>query len=197
MISLICALKAESNEGIEGLFPVTYSGVGKINATIAALNLIKTNRPTNIINFGTAGGRPELLNKIVRCSSFFQRDIDCSEIGHQVGITPFEDIPTILTFHYENWFDKPFLCHYVCASGDNFYTEKTFSKYDVVDMEAYAIAKVCYLHNVQFTSFKFITDNGDESAAFDWNLNLAKSADLFFDLFKKLHEKINENSSHR
>ena len=35
-------------------------------------------------------------------------------------------------------------------------------------MEAYAIAKVCYLHNVDFISYKYITDDG---SADDWVSN--------------------------
>jgi adenosylhomocysteine nucleosidase len=40
-------------------------------------------------------------------------------------------------------------------------------------MEAYALAKVCYLRDVPFISFKYITDGADEQAHEDWYSNLA------------------------
>ena len=39
---------------------------------------------------------------------------------------------------------------------------------DVVDMEAYAIAKVCKLENIQFKCFKYISDKADGNAENDW-----------------------------
>ena len=53
---------------------------------------------------------------------------------------------------------------------------------DVVDMEAYAIAKVCKLENIEFKCFKYISDNADENADNDWNKNLAKGASAFANL---------------
>jgi nucleoside phosphorylase len=42
---------------------------------------------------------------------------------------------------------------------------------DVYDMEAYALAKVCFVYNVDFISFKYITDNVNEHSAGDWEQN--------------------------
>ena len=47
-------------------------------------------------------------------------------------------------------------------------------KVDVVDMEAYAIAKVCKLENIEFKCFKYISDNADDNANIDWNENLSQ-----------------------
>jgi len=38
-------------------------------------------------------------------------------------------------------------------------------------MEAYALAKVCYIYDVPFISFKYITDNANEHSAGDWEQN--------------------------
>ena len=50
---------------------------------------------------------------------------------------------------------------------------------DAVDMEAYAIAKVCKLENIEFKCFKFISDNADENANNDWKANLKLGASAF------------------
>jgi adenosylhomocysteine nucleosidase len=49
-------------------------------------------------------------------------------------------------------------------------------------MEAYAIAKVCKLENIEFKCFKYISDNADENADNDWNKNLSKGASAFTSL---------------
>ena len=55
---------------------------------------------------------------------------------------------------------------------------------DVVDMEAYAIAKVCKLENIEFKCFKYISDNADKNANNDWKANLALGVKAFAQLIK-------------
>jgi len=64
--------------------------------------------------------------------------------------------------------------------------------YDVVDMEAYAIAKCCYECDVDFVSFKYITDGANDDAASDWNENCKKGAVAFVEILKKYMENKNE-----
>ena len=45
---------------------------------------------------------------------------------------------------------------------------------DVVDMEAFAIAKVCKLTRVNFSCYKYVTDSADENASHDWQKLVAK-----------------------
>ena len=58
-------------------------------------------------------------------------------------------------------------------------TNKLIWKLDVVDMEAYAIAKVCKLEGIEFKCFKYISDNADENATSDWIENCKKGAKSF------------------
>ena len=68
---------------------------------------------------------------------------------------------------------------YSCGSGDSFVNQKIDMTVDVVDMEAYAIAKVCKLENIEFKCFKYISDKADENANVDWNENLALGVSAF------------------
>ena len=43
-------------------------------------------------------------------------------------------------------------------------------------MEAYAIAKVCFINKIEFISFKYITDDGSPD---DWKHNCSKGIKLF------------------
>ena len=50
---------------------------------------------------------------------------------------------------------------------------------DLVDMEAYALAKVCKLELIKFRCFKYVSDNADENAPNEWLENCKKGAKLF------------------
>ena len=56
---------------------------------------------------------------------------------------------------------------------------------DLVDMEGYALNKVCEHHGVKFEAYKFISDNANESAGEDWTESAANGAHLFADLLPK------------
>jgi len=162
----VAALKDE----VVGLDYFHFLGVGKINATIKTTELIHKFKPKEIINFGTAGSLNNKLNGIIECTKFYQRDMDCRGLlNFKLGQTPFDKINEII--YSENG--------YSCGSGDNFVTTKIEMDVDVVDMEAYAIAKVCSIKGVKFRCFKFISDNADKSADNDWNKNLKIAAKKF------------------
>ena len=93
------------------------------------------------------------------------------------GETPFEDDPQ-LTIKSTSEFN-PIKRNALCGSGDNFVEDKTNYYGEVVDMEAYALAKVCYKRQVPFISFKYITDGADEQAHEDWEANLAQGIEEF------------------
>ena len=66
-----------------------------------------------------------------------------------------------------------------CGSGDNFVDQQIEMETDLVDMEAYAIAKVCKLASVEFYCFKYISDTANENASDDWGTNVKKGAEIF------------------
>ena len=155
-----------------GLEYFNHTGVGKINATYNTLKLINIHKPKLIINYGTAGAINTKLNGIVECTKFFQRDMDVRGLDFELGETPFDKIKEIITSKDG----------YSCGTGDSFVNKKIDMDVDVVDMEAYAIAKVCKLKNIEFKCFKYISDNADVNADNDWNKNLAKGASAFASL---------------
>ena len=56
----------------------------------------------------------------------------------------------------------------------------------VIDMEAFAIAKVCALEGVPFCSLKYVTDGSDSNASSDWAANLPRAAARFREAFDRL-----------
>jgi adenosylhomocysteine nucleosidase len=50
---------------------------------------------------------------------------------------------------------------------------------DVVDMEAYAIAKACVRNKIEFRCFKYITDQADEQAHDSWKQSVSNGEKFF------------------
>ena len=180
-ILLTCAL-TEETQGELNNFNIIYTGVGKVNATYALtthFGKYGSYIPYDIvINYGTAGSRKIKKKTLVDCTKFVQRDMDVTGLGFMRGETPFEDdIPLMLDFGITKY--NPIKRRATCGSGDSFVEDRTQYYGEVVDMEAYALAKICYLRKVPFVSFKYITDGADEQAHEDWEANLADGIKLF------------------
>ena len=180
-ILIVSALDVETQGQLEDWKPhnLLITGVGKVNATykltkrLAVEGSIDYDARINlVINYGTAGSRKIKKKTLVDCTKFIQRDMDVTGLGFMRGETPFEDEPPLMLdfgiTKYNNIKRRA-----VCGSGDNFVEDRTQYYGEVVDMEAYALAKVCYLRDIPFVSFKYITDGADEQAHEDWEANLA------------------------
>ena len=162
----VAALKEET----VGLNYFHHVGVGKINATYNLTKLIHRYKPSEVINYGTAGAIKKGLCGIIECTKFYQRDMDVRGLlDLKLGETPFDKINEII------YSDEG----HSCGSGDSFVNKKIEIDVDLVDMEAYALAKVCKLEGVEFKCFKFISDNADNNALVDWTENCKKGAKLF------------------
>ena len=162
----VAALKEET----VGLNYFHHIGVGKVNATYNLTKLIQEHKPSEVINYGTAGAIKKGLSGIVEVTKFYQRDMDVRGLlDLKLGETPFDDINEIINLNEG----------YSCGSGDNFVNKQIEMKIDLVDMEAYALAKVCKLESIKFRCFKYISDNADDSASIDWLENCKKGAKLF------------------
>jgi len=78
----------------------------------------------------------------------------------------------------------------VCGTGDSFVTAAdpwlAENNVGVVDMELFAIARVCAHYGVPWRAFKFITDGADEAAADHWSANVAKGEALFWDVLRQV-----------
>jgi adenosylhomocysteine nucleosidase len=141
-----------------------------------------------VINVGTAGSAKFPTHSVVECTRFLQRDMDVRPLGFQIGETPF-DSAALSEIAVERKFRE--LPEARCGSGDNFETMKADEARaagldcDVVDMEAFALAKVCALEKIEFASVKYITDGSDHKAAGDWKDNVSKAAQIFGDLAQR------------
>ena len=177
---IVCALEQETQTQLNvwagAKYDFLYTGVGKVNATYHLTSYLSRslgwtiNKPKLIINYGTAASKN--YKGLVDCTRFIQRDMDATPLGFKKGETPFEEEPSIIDFsHIKN----PIALNLTCYTGDTFATDLTPYD-DVVDMEAYALAKTCRNLGIDFVSYKYISDDGN---ADDWEKNCGKGIEEF------------------
>ena len=175
-------------EEAQGLFEpagaeVLYTGVGKVNSAWALTRrLARAPRPRLVLDFGTVGSPRFPVHTLVECTRFVQRDMDATPLGIPHGTTPFDPLPAVLAVPRR----LPALPEATCGSADHFVIARTVHDADVVEMEAYALAKVCQHEQVEFMAVKYVTDGADDSAHLDWAANLPRAAAAFFEIYRTL-----------
>lgn len=169
------------------------SGIGKVNAAVGAVELIRRYSPDALVNTGVAGGIDAALNvmDVVVGTRAAYHDVDCgpeSEHGQVQGLPLYFEADanlarTALSIRCETRLHGGLIC-----SGDRFITnrneldeiKRTYPEGLAVDMESGALAQVCYLYGVPFLSFRIISDTPGTAGHFDqyqnfWETMAARS----------------------
>ena len=178
---IVTALEGELDPSkIPAGIPIVYSGVGKVNATMATLEAIHEFNPKTIINFGTVGKINPQLHGLLSIKKVIQRDMQTEPLAPR-GTTPFCNKPC-------KYFSKAGT--YTCGTGDSFVTSQDDwliqQQVDVVDMELFAIAAVAHHHQIPWLSFKYITDDANEDSGDHWQEKMNAGEELFLEELSKL-----------
>ena len=173
-IGIIVAMDKELQQ-LRPLFPedkviLQKSGIGKVNAAIQTVEMIRQYKPDVIISSGCAGGNGDDINvqDVVVSTQLAYHDVYCGEaIGHSVygqvqGFPARFEADAHLLRVAQQTGAKPGLI----VTGDWFVDSKDkmreiighFPDAKAVDMESAAIAHACYIYKVPFISFRVISD---------------------------------------
>lgn len=188
---------------------VVRSGIGKVNAAIAAQILISEFNVDCIINTGVAGGIKSGINvgDIVISSDAMEHDFDTTAFGDELGVIPRMRTSVFKADKYlidialkaanDNIDGKAYVGRIV--SGDRFVSSKEearrlgqqFSAY-AVEMEGAAIAHTAYLNDIPFVIIRSISDNADGNATSDFNLFVKKASIVSSNIVKEMIDIIKE-----
>ena len=189
---IVTALAGELPDAAPEL--ILFRGVGKIYAThVLSRYLDRLPEIITVIIYGTCGGAYKVTpGTLVKATTFVQGDMDCGEkLSKGPGITFGDDeaISGIIDYGTDG-----LICRTQDQFIENFEALDLFehliagNKFNIVDMEAYALAKVCAMMGKDFICYKFVSDSADENAADDWHKNVAKGESMFYDVLKENHD---------
>ena len=174
-IGMIVAMDKELKQ-LRPLFPenkviLQKRGIGKVNAAIQTVEMIRQYKPDVIISSGCAGGNGDDVNvqDVVVSSELAYHDVYC---GTAIDSTTVYGQVQGLPARYQA---DPYLLEKalltgakpgLIVTGDWFVDSKDkmleiishFPEAKAVDMESCAIAQACYINKVPFISFRVISD---------------------------------------
>lgn len=148
--------------------PVIFSGVGKVNAAMAATRACERGY-TRIINLGSCGSVKRKAGEFFKIGTVFQ-DIDSSPIA-EYGLTPFESGDKHLTLDHASDISLFTTDYFYDSDQEHKYSNhylRMVNECDIMDMECYALAKVCAAYKVEFHAYKWVSDDGDAAS---WQAN--------------------------
>lgn len=154
---------------------IMKSGIGKVNAALATMQLIGQFAPDLVINTGVAGGTgsdAKILDVVVG-KQIAYHDVWCGPdtVVGQAARCPrfFESDERVTSLPVLQ--GNPHVRHGLIASGDVFVAEpevvarikSLYPEVLAVDMESAAIAHTCYLLNTPFFCLRVVSDTPGEA----------------------------------
>lgn len=160
---LVVALEEEASHLHVSELPILVTGVGKICAASSLAAILSRQRPSRLVNLGTAGALREGLRGTHVIGRVIQHDFDDETIFGLTGT------------HFGGPIELG--SGPVLASGDVFVSggtarEQLVLRADLVDMEGYAVAKVARDFGLPVTLVKEVSDGAGEGAARSWQESL-------------------------
>ena len=180
---VVMALEVESAGLIETLgWPVVYTGVGKINCAYSLMKALREHCPSLVINAGSAGSHTFPDGRYGGGTPLrpARHGCDRHRLPHSDRRPSTNSTRCLRTNASSRTLTSPNgspIADGVCGSGDNFLQGPPTLACDLVDMEAYALARVCAIEGIPFGCLKFVTDGADHAAHEDWQVNVKRAAE--------------------
>ncbi|QDP40686.1 5'-methylthioadenosine/S-adenosylhomocysteine nucleosidase [Radiobacillus deserti] len=186
---------------------VLQSGIGKVNAAVATTILQERYNPSIVINTGSAGGfAPQLkVGDLVISSSVTHHDVDVTAFDYEYGQVPgmpakYEADPKLVDIALKAAaeLDSIQAVKGIIATGDSFmqdeerirFVRNKFPEMIAAEMEAAAIAQVCYKYGTPFVIVRALSDiaGKESSVSFDAFLDTAatNAANLIMNMVEKV-----------
>ena len=159
-VLFVMAAEPEYGPALRARIDPLMTGIGPIEAAIrGALALDALARgpglPDLVVSLGSAGSRVCAVGAVFQVASVSWRDIDASPFGFAKGVTPLVDHPV----------DVPLVTPLPLpaarlSSGGKVISGEEYAGIDaeMVDMETFAIARVCHMFGVPLMGLRGISD---------------------------------------
>ena len=182
------------------------SGIGKVNVAMATTLLLEKFGVTTVINTGSAGGIGETLQigNVVISDTVVYHDVDVTGFGYKKGQIP--GLPVEFRadnqlIEYAEAVLRESEVHYFkgqIATGDIFMSDfekikalkQDFPQVIAVEMEAAAVAQVCYQYNVPFVVLRALSDIAGKESPLSFETFLPLAAKSSSHMVVKLVETL-------
>lgn len=189
------------------------SGIGKVNAAMSTTILLQQFQPDYVINTGSAGGFLQSLNvgDVVISTDVRHHDVDVTAFGYEYGQVPglpaaFQADKLLIDAAVQavHQLENVQVVKGTIATGDSFmndpkrveFVRSKLSELYAVEMEAAAVAQVCYQFNVPFVVIRALSDIAGKESNVSFEQFLQKAAlhssELVLSMIQQLKEKVSK-----
>ncbi len=186
---------------------IVQTGVGKVNAAIAAQILVDRYNIDRMIFTGLAGALVPYLQQgdLVVANYLVQYDVDLTAFGHRVGEVPsvgrmieadsemLKQVTDAYDVVFAGMSNRPQMIVGTVVSGDRFISDrKTIAwlqrEFGAVatEMEGAAVAQVCQMNDKPFLVIRTISDSAAEDAPEEFESALKSAPENAFNLLQNL-----------
>ena len=187
---------------------LTKSGIGKVAAAVATTLLLEKFQPDTIINTGSAGGYDNTLNvgDLVISTEVRFHDVDLTVFGYEIG--QMAQLPAAfnadeklinIAQQASQTFDSLKTIQGLICTGDIFMSDpekaeiarNNFPEMAACEMEAAAIAQVCYQFKVPFVIIRSLSDIAGKTSEISFEQYLPVAAKNASILVEAIVNKLN------
>ncbi|MGC8462073.1 MAG: nucleosidase [Acidimicrobiales bacterium] len=154
--------------------PVLLTGCGKLNASVALSQALAVHRFDLVVNVGTAGSLDAAHEGVHVVGACVEHDLDALSLEQLTGERPVGCL------------DLGTGTGTVVATGDRVVTDPAEARRiaslgaHLVDMEAFALARVCAAFDVPFLCAKYVSDRADGDVATSWTASVRRASEALF-----------------
>jgi adenosylhomocysteine nucleosidase len=155
--------------------PIFQVGIGKINAASNLTEIILKEEPDLVVNFGSCGNlKGHKVGGILQVGEVFN-DFDTHGLSENSSIK------------LGNNGIKCFTTDTIYDNTHKRYTDsylESIKECNIVDMECYALAQVCKQRDIEFQSYKWVSDDGTPGT---WEENAKIGFENFREIFLQFY----------
>ena len=173
MSDILYVMAAEPEFGPELRKRITplMTGIGPVEATMILTQELARREADNtlpdyVVSLGSAGSPSLNQTEIFQVETAYYRDMDASALGFEKGLTPYLDVPIHLPLKCPLSLPKATL-----GTGASVVSSDAYDTIDadMVDMETFALKRVCMRFGVELIGLRGISDGKEElKQVSDW-----------------------------
>lgn len=161
-ILFVMAAEAEYGPFLKSRIEPLMTGVGPVEAAIVLTRALeqleaRDELPDMVVSLGSAGSAALEQTEVYQVSSVSYRDMDASPLGFERGQTPFLDLPATVELPLR----IPAIPTATLSTGGNVVSGAAAYAAigtDMVDMETYAVLRVCQTYKLPLIGLRGISD---------------------------------------
>jgi adenosylhomocysteine nucleosidase len=171
-VLVVMATEHEYGSYLKARLDPLITGVGPVEAAVstgaALAALLHHDRlPDFVLTLGSAGSRKLEHAQVYQVASVAYRDMDCSPLGFERGLTPFLGHPAVIDIPYR----IPGIPAASLSSGANIISGAAYELIDadMVDMETYSVYRAAHSFGLPIIGLRGISDGRSEvTGLHDW-----------------------------